>query len=72
MEISVHANVKSTKRGIFQQKTSKITNPVVVNTVLNSICKRFRDTAIRENFNPKLATQIKKTHPNNGGTYTHQ
>ena len=63
--------MKSTKEAIFQQKTPKI-NPFVVKSLLEFNCKRFRKSAIRENFNPKPKTQLKKTHPNNGGNYTHQ
>ena len=55
MQISVHADMKSTKRGIFQQKTPK-KNAVVVRSVLDSNCKRFRDTALREKFNLKPET----------------
>ena len=47
MQISVHADMKSTKQGIFQQKTPN-NNQVVVKSVLDSNCKSFRDTAIRE------------------------
>ena len=71
MQILVQADMKSTKRGIFQQKNYK-NNPVVVKSVLDSNCKRFRDTAIRENFNLKTETQMKKTQFNNRGSYIHQ
>ena len=71
MQISVHADRKLTKRGIFQPKNSK-KNAVVVRSVLDSNCKRFRDTALREKFNLKPKTEMKKTHSNNRGNYTHQ
>ena len=44
----------------------------MVKSLLESNCKRFRKRAIRENFNLKPETQLKKTHSNNGGNYTHQ
>ena len=70
MQISVHTDIRSTKEAIFQQK-SKI-NPFVAKSLLESNCKCFRQSAIRENFNLKPETQLKKTHSNNGGNYTHQ
>ena len=51
MQISVPADTKSTKRGIFQ-KNDKST-AVMVKLILDSNCKHFRDTAMRENFNLK-------------------
>ena len=64
--------MKSTKEAIFQQKNRKII-PFVVKSLLESNCKRFRKSAIRENFNLKPETQLKKkTHSNNGSNYTHQ
>ena len=47
-------------------------NAVVVKSVLDSNCKRFRDIAMRENFNLKPETKMKKAHSNNRGNYTHQ
>ena len=47
-------------------------NPVVTKSLLDSNCKRFRQSAIRENFNLKPETQLQKTHSNNGGNYTNQ
>ena len=47
-------------------------NPFVAKSFLESNCKRFRQSAIRENFNLKPETQLKKTHSDNGGNYTHQ
>ena len=55
MQISVHDDTKWTKRGILQPKNSK-KNVVVVRSVLDSNCKRFRDTALREKFNLKPET----------------
>ena len=51
--------MKSTKEANFQQKNPKI-NPFVVKSLLESNCKRFRKSAIRENFNLKPETQLKK------------
>ena len=70
MQISVDADTQSTKRGIFQQKPPK--NAVVVKSVLDAICKQFRDTAMRENFNLKPGKKMEKTRSNNRGNYTHQ
>ena len=71
MQCSVSSDVKWTKRGIFQQKTLK-KNAVVIKSTLDSNCNRSRDTAIRENFNVKPETQMKKTHSHNRGNYIHQ
>ena len=62
--------MKSTKEAIFHKKP-KI-NPFVVKPFLDSNCKRFRKSAIPENFNLKLETQPKKTHSNKGGNSTYQ
>ena len=62
--------MKSTKEAIFHKKP-KI-NLFVVKSFLESNCKRFRESAIPENFNLKLETQPKKTHSNDGGNYSHQ
>ena len=35
-------------------------------------CKRFRRSALRENFILKRETQLKRIHYNNGGNYTQQ
>ena len=45
--------------------------PVLVQSVFGSKCKRFCDTAIRENFNLKPETQMEKTHSNNWDKYVH-
>ena len=71
MQILVHTDMKLTKEANFQQKNLKI-KPFVVNSLLESNCKRFRKSAIRKNFNLKRETQPKKIHSNNGGNYTHQ
>ena len=44
----------------------------MLKSLLESNCKRFRQSAIRENFNLKSETQLNETHSNNGGNYTHQ
>ena len=71
LQISVHTDMKSTKKAISQQKNPKI-NPFVAKSFLESNCKRFRQSAIRENFNLKPETQLQKTHSNNGDNYTNQ
>ena len=71
MQISVHTDMKSTKEAILPTK-NPIINPFVVKSLLESKCKRFRPSEIREKFNLKPETQLKKTHSNNGGNYTHQ
>ena len=71
MQILVHTDIRSTKEALFQQKTPKV-NPFVVKSLLEINCKRFRQRAIRENFNLKPETQLKKTHSNNGGNHTNQ
>ena len=52
-------------------KNSK-NNPVVFNSVLDSNCKRFGDTAKWEGFNQKPEIQMTKTHFNNWGRYIYQ
>ena len=47
-------------------------NPIVTKSLLESNSKRFRQIAIRENFNLKPETQLKKTHSNNVGNHTNQ
>ena len=44
----------------------------MLKSLLESNCKRFRQSAIRENFNLKSETQLNETHSNNGGNYNHQ
>ena len=63
----VQADMKSMKKAIFQQKNHG-TSPFVIKSVLESNCKRFRDTAIREIFNWEPDPQMKKTHSNNEAT----
>ena len=57
--------------GHFSTKNPQI-NPFVVKSLLKSNCKRFRQNAIRENFNLKPETQLQKNHSNNGDNYTNQ
>ena len=61
MQISVDTDMKSTEEAFFQKKP-KI-NPFVVKSLLESNCKRFRQSAIRENFNIKPEPQLKKLIP---------
>ena len=55
----------------FLTKNPKI-NPLVVKSLLESNCKRFLQSATRENFILKHETQLKKPNSNNGGNNTHQ
>ena len=71
LQILVHTDMKSTKEAISQQNNPTI-NPLVVKSLLESNCKRFRKSAKQENFNLKPETQLKKTQSNNGGNCTHQ
>ena len=48
------------ERSHFPTKNPKI-NPFVVKSLMESNCKRFRKSAIRENFNLKPETQLKKS-----------
>ena len=59
------------ERSHFPTENPKI-NPFVAKSLLESISKRFLQSAIRENFKLKPGTQLKETHSNNGGNYTHQ
>ena len=73
LQISLHTDMRSTKEAIFQQTPPPHQiNPFVVKSFLETNCKHYRKSAIRENFNLKPETQLKKTHSNNGGNYTHQ
>ena len=51
----------------FPNKNPKI-NPFVIKSLLESNCKRFRQSAIREHFNLKPETQLKKLIPITEGT----
>ena len=70
-QVSVFIDIRSTKESIFEQKNLKII-PFMVKSSLKSKCERFRQRAIRENFNPKSKTQHKELHSNNGSIFTHQ
>ena len=61
LQISVHIDLKSTKKPYFNQN-SKI-NPIVLKSILESNCKRFSKSAIRKNFNLKPDPQMKKLNP---------
>ena len=71
LQILVHTDKKSTREAISQQKNPTI-NPLVVKSLLESNCKRFRKSAKREIFNLKPETQLKKTHSSNGSNCTQQ
>ena len=68
MQISVHTDMKSTKKSQIATKDSKV-NPFVVKSLLESNCKRFRKSAIRGNFNVKPETEMKKLIPTNDATF---
>ena len=53
----------SQQKSNIPTRNSKI-NPLVVKTVLESIFKRFRKIAVRENFNLKRDPQMRKSHSN--------
>ena len=55
----------------YQLKKKPKINPFVVKSLLESNCIHFGQSAIRENFNLKHGTQLKKTHSNNSRNYTH-
>ena len=59
LQISVHTDMKSTEEAFFEQKNPKI-DPFVAKSLLESNWKRFHQSAIRENFNLKHKTQLKK------------
>ena len=67
LQILVQTDMKSTEKAIFQQKDPKM-NSFVVKSLLESNCKRFRQSAIRENFNLKAETQLKKLIPRTEAT----
>ena len=74
--LSIHADFPPCRyevdelRHLLTKNSKKI--PVLVKSLLNSNFKRFRDTAIRENFQLKLKKQMKKTLYKNKGNYIHQ
>ena len=69
MHISVLADMKSTKKASqIPTKNSKI-NSFVVKSLLESICKRFRKSAMREKFILKPETEMKKLIPTNDATF---
>ena len=55
----------------FPTKKPKVI-PFVTKSILESNCKRLRQSAIRENFNLKPETQLKKTHSQNGGNHSNE
>ena len=59
------------ERSHLSTKNPKI-NPFVVKSLLESNCKRFRQNAMRENFNLKPETQLKTTDSINRGNHTRQ
>ena len=69
LQISFYTDMKSTKNAILQQNKPEI-NPFKVNSLLESNCKRYLQSSIRENVNPKPEPQLKKTHSEHGGNYT--
>ena len=71
LNISVHADMNLTIRGLFQPRNCK-NFPFVVKSIWESNCKRFRNTVIRENFNIKPDRQMKKTHSKKRRSYIYQ
>ena len=65
MKISVHAGMKSTKRGMIQHKIPKRTQ-LWSNQIWNPISKPFLDSAIRENSNLIPETKKYSMHKNRG------
>ena len=53
---------------VYSARNSKI-NPFVVKSLLESNCKRFRNSAIRDNFNLKPETETKKFITTNDATF---
>ena len=68
MQISLHADMVLTKRSIIWQRTP--TKPVVIKSLLETNCKRFRQSAAWENLNLKPETQLERNDSNNGSNYT--
>ena len=56
LQISLLRDTMSLKETIFERKNPKI-DPFVTKSLLESNCKRFHQSAIRENFNLKHETQ---------------
>ena len=63
--------MKVNERSHFRTKNPKI-NPFVVKSLLEANCKRLRQSAIRENFNLKPETQLRKRSFQQQSNYTHQ
>ena len=66
-KLAIHADFSPyryevNERSNFSTKITKI-NPFVAKSLLESNCKRFRQNAIRENFNLKHETHLKKLIP---------
>ena len=59
------------ERSLFLTEFPKI-NPFVAKSLLESNCKRFGQSAIRENFNLKHEPQLQTKLSKNGGNFTHQ
>ena len=64
MHISVFADTKSTKKSQITTKNSKI-NPFVVKSLLESNCKRFHKSSVREHFSLKPETELEILIPPN-------
>ena len=67
LQILVHTDMSSIKRGLLQRRNSK-NNRFVVKPFLESNSSCFCNTAIREKFKLKLDPQVKKLFPRNGAT----
>ena len=71
LQLLIHACRRLRKRGIILIKNSKISS-FVVKTLLESNCKRCRNTARRQNLNVQPDRYTKKTHSNKQRSYIHQ
>ena len=68
IKLAIHADFSPysdeiNERSHFPLKNPKI-NPLMVKSLLESIFKRFRKSAIQENFNLKRDPQMRKSHSN--------
>ena len=67
MHISGLVDMKSTKKSDSNEKLQNQSFAVI--SLLESNCKRFRKSAIRENFNLKPETEMEKLIPTNDATF---
>ena len=60
--------IRNRRYEAYSNKKNSEKNAVVVKSVLDSDCKRFRDTAMRKNVNLKPETQMEKLIPTTEAT----